>query len=537
MRRALCLWLWVCVGCAGVREKGSLVPHPELTQEQLANRAGRRLALLIGVNQTRDELWPALRYAAKDALDLARVLADPAQGRFETEVLSTGPTTTRAAVLDALGRLEQRNTSANDVVVVYFSGHGTLAKDEVGGLERVLVTSDTAHAQARATGLSLGELERRFEGLRSRRKALVLAACHSGTGKSVLTPEVEAQLQGVKGPRPLSEVSRGVMTLSAAAFGESAREDDRLGHDIYTSFLLEALTQRRDRNHDGAVSAEEAHDWARERTYYFTEGRQTPTAQITVVGVDPVVLVGDPSGAGLPVLGSWGEPLSGARLKVDGRVKGTLPGGVAVEPGAHEVEVTLGDEVLAQAQVSLSPGEQLELESLVWRDSGWSLGARLGTFLFVTPTLHALVGGPVPTAMGSVGKQFGPWRGALEVAGGVLDGQVAPEGVSTPVRFGVLQVGVGAHYTLELGRLRLFTGPQVDFTVMWRTPLRAAVSQTDTAFMTAPGWLLEARWAFTPSLELAASLKGSYAAMRIDGETTHLGAVSLGVGAAWRFGR
>ena len=48
-----------------------------------------------------------------------------------------------------------------------------------------------------------------------------------------------------KGPSALPALRRwseAVVVLSAAAFGEPAREDEALGHDVYTYFLLEALT-------------------------------------------------------------------------------------------------------------------------------------------------------------------------------------------------------------------------------------------------------------------------------------------------------
>ena len=65
----------LCSGCATAREKGGLVAHPELSPERLAQLSGRRLAVLIGVDRPRDESWPALQFAARDAADLSQVLA------------------------------------------------------------------------------------------------------------------------------------------------------------------------------------------------------------------------------------------------------------------------------------------------------------------------------------------------------------------------------------------------------------------------------------------------------------------------------
>ncbi|MBX7100481.1 MAG: caspase family protein [Myxococcaceae bacterium] len=527
--------LLLVAACATGRDKGGLVAHPEVNAPDLTARSGRRLALLIGVNETKDELWPSLRYAASDALDLARVLADPEGGRFETEVTTSGSTTTRAGLLAALDRLAERNTSPNDTVVVYFSGHGTLAPTADGTFERVLVASDTRHAALRESGLTSGELERRFESLRSRRKVLIIAACHTGSGKSVLPPEVEKSLQGVKGPRPLNEVSRAVMMFSAAAYGEAAREDDRLGHDIYTSFFLEALRQKQDRNHDGAVSAEEAHDYARARTYYFTEGKQTPTAQITVVGVDPVVLAGEVSTKGMPELGSFDERWAGSQVHVDGRLKGELPGMVALEPGEHQVSVMRGGATLASGELSLSAGDRVDVDALVLKDTGVTLGLRAGPSLFLTPTLNATIGGPVPLVVVGLGKEVGHFRFLGELGAGGLRSSIAPEGVRVPVDLALAQGALGVQYVFDFRVMKLFTGPQLNLSFMWRSVPGRADLPTQRALLTAPAWAVEGRYPLTRSLELSLAGQVSYSLLALDGVVTHVGAASLGLGLAWRF--
>src|SRR5262249_46459206 len=152
----------------------------------------------------------------------------------------------------------------DDVVVVYVSTHGTLARDAHGSLERYLVTSDTHLDDVRSTGLLLSDVEAALDALPSRKKVLILATCHSGAGKSLLPPEVLRELEGTKGPffaARLEEVSRASIVLAACDWGETAREDEGLENDIYTHFFVEALLKPADRNGDGAVTATEAHDY------------------------------------------------------------------------------------------------------------------------------------------------------------------------------------------------------------------------------------------------------------------------------------
>ena len=46
--------------------------------------APRRLALLVGVSRFQDTQWRDLRYATKDAEDLAAALRDPSRGHFDS---------------------------------------------------------------------------------------------------------------------------------------------------------------------------------------------------------------------------------------------------------------------------------------------------------------------------------------------------------------------------------------------------------------------------------------------------------------------
>lgn len=539
IRRTCAALAVVALGaCATSREKGGLVPRPELSERRLAQLSGKRLAVMIGVDQAKDEAWPKLQFAGRDAADLARVLT--AEGHFDAELSVDPRSTTRAAVLAAMERLRQRNRSPDDVVVVYFSGHGTLARKPGGALERFLVTSDSTRTTAADTALSVEVLTRAFEALPSRRKVLILAACHSGSGKSRLPEEVERELKGLKGeaPRPLSSVSEAVTTLSASAWGEPAREDDQLQHDIYTHFLLEALVQRKDRNRDGAVSAEEAHDYARSRTYYFTEGRQTPTAESAVVGVDPVVLVGDPSDLGLPEVGTYEDGWNGAQVKVDGAVVGSLPGAVAVAAGAHRVQVVKGGVAVADAHVELRAGDRLDLATLAQKPGvRLALELRGGYQFLLTPALRAQIGGSLPLV------ELGLWAPrlllkridvGLDLAFGRAGTHISPDGVAVPVTLTLTELGLAAEVPFTWGRFTVGVGPRLSVAWFQRSYLLAG-ARADSAFLTVPGLALDARFVIAGGFHALAGARLSYSALMVDGVTTHLGSSSLWAGVGYRF--
>ena len=336
----------VVTGCAASRPKGGLLVPFAAEDVSVPVEADRRFALVIGIDRYDDERFHALRFAAHDARAVGAALTPAFKS---VKVLATPETTDRASILEGLRQAGEQASRQTDTLVVYLSGHGTLAQRSGAGLERVLVARDTRLDLALSTGIPVDDLLADLERIPARRKLLVLATCHSGRGKSALSDPLARALATVKGPPPLAARSEATIVLTAAAFGEAAREDDQLEHDVYTHFLLEALT-RADRDRDGAVTASEAHDWARDRTYVFTQGAQRPTTEADILGTDPVILAGERVRTGLPVLNSYDRSADGLAIELDGRPKGVLPGGIAVEPGEHALrllDAATGHEVYA----------------------------------------------------------------------------------------------------------------------------------------------------------------------------------------------
>lgn len=367
MKRALLLLL--VVGCAtGSTVKGPLKPFA--SSGITRHPAPRRIALLVGVDNFEDARFHPLRWASADA----RALAQAIDGLDRVIVLSRPEETSRAAVLSAFHSLEREVQSPEDTVIVYFSTHGTLARRPGGELERYLVMRDTRLDVVSETGLSLSALTGELDRLISRKKALILATCHSGRGKSLLSDPLQIALAEHKGPPPLEAVSEALIVMTAAAQVEAAIESDRLEHDVYTYYLLEGL-ERGDRDGDGAVSATEAHDYAREGTYQFTSGQQRPTLESVVIGRDPIWLHGRPVRRPRPIVHSYAPSSDGLELWVDGRSKGQFPGTMAIEPGPHRVELRAHSELVWGGEVSLAAGEAVDLAELIPPSLGLELDA------------------------------------------------------------------------------------------------------------------------------------------------------------------
>ncbi len=525
-------------GCAATQaEKGGLVALPVSQAELDRAHAARRLALVVGIGAFEDPGWRALRYADKDAADLAQALADRARGGFEVTAALGPAATSREGLRAQLAALRERNTSPDDVVLVYFSTHGSLARDARGALRRYLVARDTRLEAVRDTGLPLDELEATLEALPSRRKVLVLATCHSGAGKSLLPPEVLKELEGTKAgffAPPLEEVSRASVVLAACDWGETAREDSSLANDIYTHFFVEALLRPADRNGDGAVTATEAHDYARRRTFEFTGGQQRPSALIREVGADPVVLAGRVLRVGQPELYGYEAALDGLSVSVDGAEPVLLPGAVAVPQGAHRVQIAKGDgSTLLDQDLRLGLGERLDLGDLLAHPeprTAVTLAAGYGGFLGRDA---AQIAGPAAGVQLAVeradllARHLG-LRADLSWAGGRQTLAAVPGEAPVPYQQTGVQLGLAAPYQLRLGRVTLELGPRLGAVYLARRFELSGYRERQSYLSVSPGLTgglqlsLDRRWLLFARADLAAE------AVRVDGV-----ARLSGFGSAW----
>lgn len=464
MRRAL-LGLIVagCASASSVREKGLGHQRPGVTE--LAG-APRRFALLVGIDTFDDPRFPALRFAAADA----RALGSKLTGYASVRVLTTPEATLKAALLSELEALSREATHPQDTVLVYFSTHGTLARRPGAALERVIVTHDTRQDLLADTGLTVARVKAMLEAMPAQRKALVLALCHSGKGKSALSEQVVAQLAASKAPPApaLHEVSEGMLVLTACAYGETARESEAVGHDLYTHGLLTAL-ERGDRDGDGAVTALEAHDFAREATFSLSGGEQRPTAEVELVGRDPVVLSGEVVRSSAPVLYSYAPAADGLRLRVDGAVKGSFPGGFALGPGVREVSIedARSGAVLGATRVVLEPGARVDLTDALPPPPAWTLSLQPG---FRIATHSSALQLALPFAVGGrmrLERSLGAFALGGSAGGFVGTGTLVGLSEAVPFRSHQLELTIDARWS-PWTRLGLTGGIEVGWTLVVR---------------------------------------------------------------------
>lgn len=173
---------------------------------------------------------PKLTCAVNDAKDLTKAFASAKKGELFKDVVTHEPLTDKAAtskaVRDKLTAL-RKVVNREDVVVVFFAGHGTLSKGDF-----YFLTHDSASAKLGDDNAISGKKLAEALGGLGCRVLLLLDACHSGAAD--LKPASD------DAARNLSDDDAGVTVLSAAQGRQKAREKD--GNGLFTLALKEALS-------------------------------------------------------------------------------------------------------------------------------------------------------------------------------------------------------------------------------------------------------------------------------------------------------
>lgn len=241
------------------------------TKDPTTGKAGiaTGYALVIGVGSFKDPGVTPLRYAESDAQEIYRVLISPHVGYQPQNVHKLiGSDATLANVKREVEQWLPSQAGPDDRVLIYFAGHGFVAKGN-----GYLALYDTAldHLIQTAYPMStLGEVV--GTKIRSKWKALLTDACHSGAIRQITTESTNQSIN-----QGLDDIGSGtgLFTFSASRGDERSYEDPALGggHGLFTYFLVQGLQGQADESGDGVVTAEElayyvtrsVHDYAQRK--------------------------------------------------------------------------------------------------------------------------------------------------------------------------------------------------------------------------------------------------------------------------------
>ena len=207
------------------------------TSGETLDGKGRLWAVVIGVSSYRNlNAEQQLQYAHKDAQDVAAFLRSPNGGGFPASqiTLLLNQDATISAMRSALGTALPRSVEPDDVVVIFFAGHGVVEGERDG----YLLAYDSDPQNLYATALPLAELDRIVtERIKARSVILIADACHAGklgwTSRSA-----ESQMMVNRYLDEVGKSGKGVLRILGSRADERSYESDKWGggHGVFTIF-------------------------------------------------------------------------------------------------------------------------------------------------------------------------------------------------------------------------------------------------------------------------------------------------------------
>lgn len=273
------------------------------------NKKDKLFLLTIGVSKF-VENQNNLEYAAKDADDISALFHRRADAFSEVKSLSlNNEKATKANITAARDFLT--GCTEDDYVVVFMASHGLLDQD----LNYYLATYDIGFTNPAKKGLPYEQLELLVDAVRSRKKVLLIDACHSGEvdkdesatdaesiGVVASAESAGAQSHTIKargfksagthsiGIGSSFEVMKemfadlrrgtGATVISSAGGQEFALESAEWNNGVFTYSILEGIeTGRADLNKDGHISVTELKEYTSRQVQRLTNGKQNPTSR------------------------------------------------------------------------------------------------------------------------------------------------------------------------------------------------------------------------------------------------------------------
>ena len=243
-------------------------------------------AVIVGIDQ-----YPnirKLRYAVNDARAFYRHLVDYSSIPAENITLLLDRDASLTKLRSALGTHLKNNAGPDDMVIIYFAGHGATEKDMLSpdgdGLEKYLLPFDADPQDLYATALPMGEISRIFGRIRSDRLVFIADSCYSGAtgGRTIGIDRIRANLSEAFFDRITS--GRGRVIISASGANEVSAERDDLQQGVFTYYLLQGLQGKADIDSDGLVTVDEAFRFVSYHVPRATGQEKHPIKKGTVEG-------------------------------------------------------------------------------------------------------------------------------------------------------------------------------------------------------------------------------------------------------------
>ena len=243
-------------------------------------------AVVIGINT-----YPRIRqlkYAVNDARLFYEYLVKYTHVPQENVTLLLDREATLTQIRSALGTRLKSIAGKDDMVIIFFAGHGATEKDVMSpdgdGLEKYLLPYDANPQDLYATALPMREISHIFKRIQAERLVFIADSCYSGAsgGRTIDITGIRASISDNFMDRIATGKGRVIMTASGA--NEVSVENEQFEHGVFTYYLVEGLKGEADADGDGFITVDEAYLCVSDKVPQATGQEQHPIKKGTVEG-------------------------------------------------------------------------------------------------------------------------------------------------------------------------------------------------------------------------------------------------------------
>jgi hypothetical protein len=243
-------------------------------------------AVVVGINDYPNTRQ--LKWAVNDARAFYRHLIDVMQVPHENVTLLLNQDAGLSRLRSTLGTHLKKMAGKEDMVIIYFAGHGATEKDVLSpdgdGLEKYILPYDVDPEDLYASALPMREVSHIFYRIQSQRIIFIADACYSGAsgGRTISLSGIRANISDAFLDRIAT--GKGTVIMTASGANEVSAEDEKLQHGVFTFYLLEGLAGAADADKDGLISVDEIYQYVSVQVPRATGQEQHPVKKGTVEG-------------------------------------------------------------------------------------------------------------------------------------------------------------------------------------------------------------------------------------------------------------
>jgi hypothetical protein len=255
----------VWVNGSPVQELDSQEAVPDEPVKMEPTQSVRIYAVVVGVGKY--TAMPSLKFTDDDAYRFYSHLKSPEGGALSDDQISVlvDEGATRENILNTM-RQYFLKADENDVVMLYFSGHG---------LEGCFLPVDYDGYNNK---IRHEEIRQIFKQSKAKHKLCIADACHSGSldynNSFASKGPVPVSLQRYY--RAFEDSDGGIALLMSSKAEELSLEDHGLRQGVFTYYVLQGLKGNADRNGDFIISVKELYNYVHAKVRDYTAGSQTP---------------------------------------------------------------------------------------------------------------------------------------------------------------------------------------------------------------------------------------------------------------------